>query len=67
MIATEVEYQVTSAAAHRFEEALAQMGTHNSGQDELLFQVMRESIVGQLNDLYGQLRAYEARQDYAGR
>ena len=60
MITNERQYRSTSAAARRFEQALARVEDRQAERHPLLQQAMRESIASELQVLREQLAEYEA-------
>lgn len=62
MIKNERQYRITKAQAQKFEQALAQLAESEATKQEnsLLWQVQREAIASQLNDLRDELEEYEA-------
>jgi hypothetical protein len=65
MIETERQYQITKAAAERFEHALDEM-KRGANEGAVLHPQLRTAqqaaIQSQLDDLHAELRDYEARQ-----
>ncbi|MGH2355373.1 MAG: helix-turn-helix domain-containing protein [Chloroflexota bacterium] len=60
MIENERQYQITKAAAERFEEALAHADQHGAHLHPRLRRAMREGIESQLQELREQMAEYDA-------
>jgi DNA-binding XRE family transcriptional regulator len=61
MIKNERQYRITKAQAQNFEQALVQLDQSAAKQENpLLWQVQRDAIESQLNDLQEELEEYEA-------
>jgi hypothetical protein len=68
VIENELQYDLTRAAAERFERALAELGRRSSSEDEihpLLRKAQEDSIHSELEVLQAQLREYESRRSSA--
>ena len=64
MIENELQYDLTRAAAERFERALVELGRRSSSDDNihpLLRKAQEDSIRSELEILQGQLRDYDLR------
>jgi ribosome-binding protein aMBF1 (putative translation factor) len=62
MIKNERQYRITKAQAQKFEQALAQLMQAEVAKQEnpLLWQVQRDALSSQMNDLQEELKEYEA-------
>jgi DNA-binding XRE family transcriptional regulator len=63
MISNLREYRISKAQAKRFQDALEQFDLHPPKGDLILVRAQRDSLFSQLEDLLGEVQAFEALQN----